>query len=91
MLTNICDFKKAHSTQHALFRLLQSCQKELDNSGCVGTILTDLCKDYDCIQHDLLIVKFEAYRLDKIALNFLLDYFSRRIKELKSVLPIVNG
>ena len=35
-------FRKAHSTQHALFRLIQSCQKELDESGFVGTILMDL-------------------------------------------------
>ena len=38
----LCGFRKAHSTQHALFRLLQEWQKELDNSGFVGTILIDL-------------------------------------------------
>ena len=32
-------FCKAHSTQHALFRLLQKWQKELDSSGIGGTIL----------------------------------------------------
>ena len=35
-------FRKAHSTQHALFKLLQRWQNELDNSGLVGTILMDL-------------------------------------------------
>ena len=38
----LCGFRKAHSTQHALFKLLQSWQKELDNGGFVGTILMDL-------------------------------------------------
>ena len=28
-----CRFRKTHSTQHALFKLLHSWQKELDNSG----------------------------------------------------------
>ena len=28
----LCGFKKAHSTQHSLFKLLQSWQKALDNS-----------------------------------------------------------
>ena len=37
----LCGFCKAHSTQHALFRLLQKWQKELDSSRIVGTILTD--------------------------------------------------
>ena len=29
----LCGFRKAHSTQHALFKLFQSWQKELDNGG----------------------------------------------------------
>ena len=32
----LCGFRKAHSSQHALFKLLQRWQKELDNSGLVG-------------------------------------------------------
>ena len=53
----LCGFRKAHSTQHALFRLLQKWQKELDSSGIVGTILMDLSKAYDCLPHDLIIAK----------------------------------
>ena len=56
-------FRKARSTQHALFKLLQRWQNELDNSGLVGTILMDLSKAYDCFPHDLIIAKFEAYGL----------------------------
>ena len=60
----LCGFRKAHSTQHALFRLLQEWQKGLDNFGNVGTILMDLSKAYNCIPDDLLIAKLEAYGLD---------------------------
>ena len=73
----LCGFRKAHSTQQALFRLLQSWQKELDNAECVGAILKDLPKTYDCIPHDLLIAKWEEYRLDKTASSFSLAYLSR--------------
>ena len=79
----VCGFRKAHSTQHALFRLLQAWQKELDNSGNEGTILMDLSKVYDCIPHDLLIVKFEAYGLDKVSLNILFDYLNNRKQRTK--------
>ena len=47
-------FRKAHSTQHTLFRLIQSWESELDQNGFVGTILMDLSKAYDCLSHDLL-------------------------------------
>ena len=42
----LCGFLKAHSTHHTLFRLIQSWEKELDQSGFVGTILMDLSKTY---------------------------------------------
>ena len=72
----LCGFRKAHSTQHALFKLLQRWQKELDNSGLVGTILMDLSKAYDCLPHDLIIAKFEAYGPSKSSLSLLLDYLT---------------
>ena len=34
----LCDFRKAHSTQHALYELLRPWQRELDESGFAGTI-----------------------------------------------------
>ena len=61
-LNNIlCGFQKAHSTQHAMFKLLQSWQQVLDNGGFIGTILMDLSKAYDCIPHNLLIAKLELF------------------------------
>lgn len=48
-------FKKTDSTQHTLVKFLQSWQRELDNSGAIGTILMNLSKLYDCLPHDLII------------------------------------
>ena len=79
----LCGFRKAHSTQHALFKLLQRWQKELDNSGLVGTMLMDLSKAYDCLPHDLIIAKFEAYGLSKSSLSVLLDYLTSRKQRVK--------
>ena len=67
--STLCGFRKAHNTQRALFKLLHSWQKELDQKGFVGTTLMDLSKAYYCMPHDLLIAKLECYGIDKIRLS----------------------
>ena len=79
----LCGFRKAHSTQHALFKLLQAWQEELDKGGFVGTILMDLSKAYDCLPHDLLVAKLEAYGVGKAALNLISNYLSHRKQRTK--------
>ena len=67
-------FRKSHSTQHALLRLLHRWQSSLDNSKIVGTVLMDLSKAYDCLTHDLLIAKLAAYGVEYHSLFFIHDY-----------------
>ena len=81
--TLLSGFRKAHSTQHALFKLLQACQEESDKSGFVGKILMDLSKAYDCLPHDLLVAKFEAYGMYKTGLNLIHNYLSNRKQRTK--------
>ena len=76
--TLLCGFRKTHSTQHALFKLLQAWQEELDKSGFVSAMLMDLSKAYDCLPHDLLVAKFEAYGMYKTGLNLIHNYLSNR-------------
>ena len=54
----LCDFRKEHSTQYTLFKLLQSWQHELDEKGMVVTVLMDLSNAYG-----LLITKLLANTL----------------------------
>ena len=75
-MKRLCGFRKAYSTEDALFKLLQALQEELDKSVFVGTILMDLSKAYDCLPHDLLVAKFEAYSIDKTSSNLIQNYLS---------------
>ena len=70
----LCGFRKAHSTQHALFKLLHSWQKELDNSGFISHFSWTSLKRITVSPHGLIIAKFEAYGLSKNSLKLLLDY-----------------
>ena len=51
--------------------------------GFIGTILMDLSKANDCLPHDLIIAKFEAYGLSKSSLKLLLDYLKGRRQHVK--------
>ena len=79
----LCGFRKGFSTQHTLVRLLQKWQSCLDKRGIVGTVLMDLSKAYDCIQHDLIIAKLEAYGFSLKSLHFVYSYLSRRRQRVK--------
>ena len=57
--------------------------RTLFQPAIIGTILIDLPKAYDCLPHDLLTAKFEAYGFDNGSLNLLLVYLSFRKKRTK--------
>ena len=83
-LSNIlCGFREGYSTQHALIRLIEKWRQCLDASGIVGTILMDLSKAYDCLPHDLLIAKLEAYGLDVNSLRLMYSYLDSRVQRVK--------
>ena len=75
----LCGFSKGCSTQYALINLLQKWQKCLDASdGIVGTLLMDLSKAYDCVNHDLIIAKLEAYGVGENSLRLIQNYLSQK-------------
>ena len=79
----LCGFCKAHSTQHPLFKLLQSCKKSLDCGAFIWKILRDLSKAYACISHKLLIAKLRYYGVNNTSLKLFLDYLTNRKQRTK--------
>ena len=73
-----------YSCQHVLLRLIKTWLKCLDENNLVGAILMDLSKAFDCLPHDLLIAKLEAYGVTKDALKLIPPYLSQRKQFVKN-------
>ena len=57
--------------------------KASDNNKVFGALLTDLSKVFDCICHDLLVAKLNAYGLSLPALKTIQDYLQNRKQRTK--------
>ena len=58
--------------------MIKSWRKSLDSRGYSGSVLMDLSKAFDTINHELLIAKLDAYGFSKESLDLILDYLSDR-------------
>ena len=56
--------------------MLERFKKALDNTNKFGALLIDLTKAFDCLNHELIIAKLDAYGFDHMALNLILSYLS---------------
>ena len=74
----LCGFRKGYNTQQALVRFLEECKSVLDNKGFVGGILMDLSKAFDCLNHELLKAKLNAYGFTWTALKLIHSYLTKR-------------
>ena len=59
-------------------------KKAADSNKASGTILADLSKVFDCICHDLLVVKLHAYGLSLLAFKTIQDclFNQKKITEI---------
>ena len=82
----LCGCRQKHSTQHDLLRCIEKCKKRLDEGNCVGAVFMDLSKAFDCLNHEFLVAKLEAYGSSRNALTFIHSYLYKRKQRVK-----VNG
>ena len=72
----LCSYRKGFSTHLALLSLTEIWKKTIDNKGFGGTILMDLSKAFDTINHGLLIAKLDTYGFHKSSLKLLFSYLN---------------
>ena len=78
-----CGFRKHLSAQNCLLFMLEKWRKCLDKKGSAGVLLTDLSKAFDCLNHDLLIAKLNAYGCDFNSLKLLYSYLTNRLQRVR--------
>ena len=71
-------FRKGHSAQHSIIVLLEKWKESVFEA-----LLTDLSKAFDCLPHNLLIAKLNAYGFDNKAVRFVYDYLTSRKQRTK--------
>ena len=66
-LFRVLSLRGENRTIRSMFfiRLIEEWRKNVDNNYFIGAVLMNLSKAFDCIPHDLVIVKLAAYKFDK--------------------------
>ena len=90
-------FRKFHSTEIALIRLVDQLLFDLDRNNVAGLIFVDYNKAFDLIDHLLLMKKLDAYGKRGNELNLLCDHISNRSQYVNvdgyrsSLKPVKSG
>ena len=76
-------FRRGYSIQECLLALLEKWKRALDSGQMFGALLTDLAKAFDCLNHEQLITKLNAYGFSLPALKLVHDYLANRKQRTK--------
>ena len=78
-------FRKRHSTETALIKVIDELLFNLDKDRVSGMILIDYCKAFDMVDHSILLQKLQLYGLDIKSLAWFRSYLDDRRHELVSM------
>ena len=72
----ISAYRKNYNSQHVLISLIEEWREYLDKDFVIGAVFTELSKPFDCIPHDVLIAKLEAYGVGEKALSYIYSFLT---------------
>ena len=78
-----CGFRKGYSAQYCLIVMLEKWRKAMDMQSSAGALLSDLSKAFDCLNHELMIAKLNAYGCDYSCLKLINSYLQNRFHRVK--------
>ena len=78
-----CGFRRGFSAQNCLLATLEKWKSSVDKGKVFGVLLTDLSKAFDCLSHELIIAKLNAYGFSLSALKLMQNYLVERKERTK--------
>ena len=72
------DFRKHHSCQTALIKLINNWLSHIDRGNIVAAIFFDLKKAFDIVDHEILLQKLALYGVRGTSLHWFESYLSNR-------------
>ena len=79
---NRSGFRKNHSCQTALTRLVNHWLAEINENNTVGVVLLDLTKAFDLVSHKILLQKRRSYKFSNQSLAWFNSYLSDRTQQV---------
>jgi len=76
--TNQSGFRKGHSTETALLKVADDMRKAMDERLVSLLILLDLSKAFDCVHHELLLVKLKYLGFSASTIGWFRSYLYKR-------------
>ena len=71
-------FRSGRSTQEAVFDLTKFIYTSLNNKKIISAICLDVCKAFDCINHDILLLKMQKMGFSLNTMSWFRSYLTRK-------------
>ena len=71
-----CGFQRGFSAKNYLLAMLEKWKSSLDKGKAFAVLLTDVSKAFDCLSHELIITKLNAYGFSLSGLKLMQSYLS---------------
>lgn len=75
-------FRKQHGTSTAIVRVCDDIRKAIDDRMMTCMVLLDLSKAFDCVNHELLLIKLSALGLSDSTVQWFANYLLNRFQRV---------
>ena len=76
-------YRKRHSCETTLIRLVEDWKTEIDNKDLVCILSTDMSKALDSLSHSLILKKLEAFGFGDKAMKLMRSFFDNRLNRVR--------